>query len=203
MKLEYMTRMELILPPSVIPFRVTLDEPLTDWLLLQISEQNRLFHVEREPDGSLSVRRIGDWRAAGVSSNLGGTLWDWAKKDGRGWALVNTGFYLKDGSMRGARWSWISKERLGREGLKREPGFARACPEFVAEVLANNYSREEMQARMRMWIENGVELGLMADPERKVVEIYRQGREVEVVADRVVGDGVMAGFALELSKIWE
>jgi len=197
-----MTRMELILPPSVMPFRVRLDEPLTDWLLAQISEQNTVFHVEMEPAGSLLVRRIGGFRAAGVSSDLGGALWDWAKKDGRGWALVNTGFYLKDGSMRGAGWSWISKERLGRDEIKGSVGFDRACPELVVEVLAENYTREEMQARMRMWIENGVELGLMADPERKVVEVYRPGREVEVVTERVVGDGLVAGLVLELKQIW-
>lgn len=197
-----MTRMNLVLPTSVKPFRVTLDEPLTDWLLLQICEQNDVFHVELEPDGSLLVRRIGGLLAGGVSTDLGGELWNWAEKDGRGWALVNTGFYLKDGSMRAPRWSWIWKERLGRDEIKGLVGFERACPEFVAEVLSCNYTREEMQARMRMWIENGVELGLMADPERKVVEVHRPGREVEVVSDRVVGEGPMAGFLLELGKIW-
>jgi len=35
-----------------------------------------------------------------------------------------------------------------------------------------------------------------------VVEVYRAGREVEVVTERVVGDGAMAGFVLELGKIW-
>lgn len=198
-----MTRMELVLPTSVRPFRVTLDEPLTDWLLAQISEQNTVFHVEMEPDQSLSVRRIAGRRAGAVAADLGLQVWNWAEKDGRGHGLSNTGFYLKDGSMRGARISWISKERLGRDVIKGESdGFDRACPELVAEVLAENYTREEMQARMRMWIENGVEMGLMADVERKVVEVYRAGREVEVVVDRVIGDGALAGLVLELRKIW-
>jgi len=55
---------------------------------------------------------------------------------------------------------------------------------------------------MRAWIANDVDVAWLVDPQRKVVEVYRQGREVEVVADRVVGDGPVAGFVLELDRIW-
>ncbi len=55
---------------------------------------------------------------------------------------------------------------------------------------------------MRAWIANGVDLAWLVDPKREVVEVYRLGREVEVVTDRVVGDGPVAGFVLELGKVW-
>lgn len=49
--------MQLTLPPSAAPFRIALDEPLTDELLLEMCEVNDVFHVEREPDGDLLVRK--------------------------------------------------------------------------------------------------------------------------------------------------
>ena len=55
---------------------------------------------------------------------------------------------------------------------------------------------------MRAWIANGVDVAWLVDPKREVVEVYRQRQEVEVVSDRVVGDGPVAGFVLELGRIW-
>jgi len=62
-----------------------------------------------------------------------------------------------------------------------------------------------LQAKMKLWIANGAELAWLIDPSRKTVEIYRLGREAEVVeGGRVVeGAGPVAGFVLELGKIWE
>jgi Uma2 family endonuclease len=57
---------------------------------------------------------------------------------------------------------------------------------------------------MHEWLRNGVELGWMVDPSRKAVEIYRPGREPEVLegGNAVEGEGPVAGFVLELGKVW-
>ena len=57
---------------------------------------------------------------------------------------------------------------------------------------------------MRAWIENGVEVAWLVDPQLKTVEIYRPGREPEVLegASAVEGEGPVAGFVLELGKVW-
>jgi Uma2 family endonuclease len=57
---------------------------------------------------------------------------------------------------------------------------------------------------MGMWQANGVGLAWLIDPSRKAVEVYRPGREVEVVegVSAVEGDGPVVGFVLELGRIW-
>ena len=57
---------------------------------------------------------------------------------------------------------------------------------------------------MLLWGANGAEVAWLVDPSRTTVEVYRAGREVEVVegGSALEGDGVMAGFVLELGRVW-
>ncbi len=197
-----MTLMPLVLPTTISPVRIMLEHPLTDDELLELCEQNEVFHVERDPDGTLLARKIGDTASGAVASDLMGEFGTWAKQDGRGRGYSRTGFLLRDGSMRGAVISWVSHERTATLAAEQRKGFPPICPEFVIEVLSWSWTLPELQAKMRAWIENGVDVAWLVDPEREVVEVYRQGGEVEVSADRVVGDGPVAGFVLELGKIW-
>jgi Uma2 family endonuclease len=199
-----MDHMHLVLPTSVVPIRIVLDKPLCDKDLLWLCEQNEVFHVEREPDGTLLARKIGGFIAGSIAAKLQGRLWDWADADGRGKPFSNCGFILKDGSMRGPRLAWVSSERLNTLKDGEHEGFPPLCPEFVIEVLSHSYSLPELQAKMRAWIANGVDVAWLIDPSRKAVEVYRPGREVEVFKGTgpVQGEGPVAGFVLELGKVW-
>ena len=199
-----MQLMPLVLPEFTSPIRIDLERSLTDDELLRLCEQNEVFHIEREPDGQLLARKIGGTLAGGIASTLSSYLWEWAEADGRGKVFLDTGFILKDGSMRGARLVWVSLAKLDALTKEEFDGFPPVCPEFVIEILSWNYTLPELQEKMRTWIANGVELGWLVDPDREVVEVYRQGREVEVVegGSVVEGDGPVAGFALELKRIW-
>jgi len=72
--------MPLVLPEFVSPARLNLERPLTDEELLRLCESNKVFHVEREPNGQLLVRKIGRLLASGISATLCGYLWEWAKE---------------------------------------------------------------------------------------------------------------------------
>jgi Uma2 family endonuclease len=79
-----------------------------------------------------------------------------------------------------------------------------ACPEFVIELRSPSDRLEPLQEKMRDWVANGCELAWLIDPARKAVEIYRPGRETEVLegGSAVEGEGPVAGFVLELGRIW-
>jgi len=197
-----MTLMPLVLPTTVPPVRITLEHPLTDDELLRLCEQNDVFHVEREPDGTLLARKVGGLQSGIIGGNLCVQLGNWAEKDGRGRAYSYTGYRLGDGSMRGPALSWMSHKRSALLTAKQREGFPPLAPEFVVEQLTWSWTLPELQAKMRAWIANGVEVAWLVDPKREVVEVYRPGREVEVVAGRVIGDGPVAGVVLELVKVW-
>lgn len=58
--------------------------------------------------------------------------------------------------------------------------------------------------KMEEYVANGAQLGWLIDPETRSVSIYRPGREVETLSnvDSVAGEGPVAGFVLDLAKIW-
>ena len=77
-------------------------------------------------------------------------------------------------------------------------------PEFVIELRSAADRLPDARTKMEQWMSYGVELGWLIDPARKVVEIYRPGKAVEQQEGHsaVYGDGPVAGFVLELARIW-
>ena len=61
-----------------------------------------------------------------------------------------------------------------------------------------------LREKMEEYQANGVRLGLLIDPKKKQVEIYRPGQESSVLESPASIDcgEVMPGFILSLSEIW-
>jgi Uma2 family endonuclease len=96
---------------------------------------------------------------------------------------------------------------LGLVPFRRWSGgsFCGCAPEFVVEVLSPSDRLPAAQGKMNEWLANGVELGWLIDRDARCVYVYRQGCETRVCSgiDRLVGEGPLAGFVLELAEIWE
>jgi Uma2 family endonuclease len=184
-----------------LPARLRLSQPMTDDELEIFCERQEIVHVEREPNGDLELRPIGGTLSGYISTQVTGQLHRWNEADGAGVVLPNVGCFLPDGSMRGARISWLSKATW--DAIPTE-GFLPVCPAFVVKIVSLNYTLEEMRDRIIMWIVNGAELAWLFDVARKAVEVYRPGHEPEVLegGSALEGEGPVAGFVLELGRIW-
>ncbi|WP_295617880.1 Uma2 family endonuclease [Chamaesiphon sp. GL140_3_metabinner_50] len=105
--------------------------------------------------------------------------------------------------------SWIEKSRL--EGVNIV-GLIPVVPDFVVELRSATDSLSETQTKMREYQRLGVRLGLLINPQGKKVEIYRLGKEVEILESpsSLVEDlplaidcsEVMPGFVLSMERIW-
>jgi Uma2 family endonuclease len=188
----------------LVPFRMQTARPLTDEQLERFSAQQDALRVEREPNGELDVRPVGGMTAGALASDVIFALYDWNEASGGGRVLPNVGYFLADGSMRGPCISWVPKAQFAELKTRRKDGFIYGAPPFAAEVMSFQRTPDEWRKRMEMWIGNGVELAWLFDPEQKTVEIYRPGQEMEeqVGQSSVVGEGPVAGFVLELGKVW-
>jgi len=197
--------MNLAVSESEFPIRLRFERPMTDKELLRFCAANDLLRVERDANGELIVMSPAGTEGGGVEGDVFGELRNWALQDNGGKAYgPNAGFTLPDGSVRAADASWVAWGRLNALTPEQLQSFAPICPEFVIEVRSKSDRLAELQEKMRMWIANGAELAWLVDPTRKAVEIYRPGREVEVLegGSAVEGEGPVAGFVLELGKIW-
>ena len=197
--------MNLALPEIDQPIRIRFEHPLTDDELLRFCAENDPLRVERDKNGDLIVMTPTGLEGGGVEGDVFGELRNWALQDGRGKAYgPNAGVTLPDSSVRAADASWVSWQRLNALTPEQRKTFAPVCPEFVIEVRSESDSLRELQAKMQMWVANGAEVAWLVDPSRKAVEVYRPGREAEVLegGSAVEGDGPVAGFVLELGRVW-
>ena len=57
---------------------------------------------------------------------------------------------------------------------------------------------------MQEYLDNGVRLGWLIEPSAKTVEIYRTGKQVEILNNpqTLSGENVLSGFVLDLSSIF-
>jgi Uma2 family endonuclease len=97
--------------------------------------------------------------------------------------------------------SWIEKSRLEGVNIVR---FIPVVPDFVIELRSASDNLKPTQKKMREYQRVGVRLGLLIDPKKKRVEIYRQGQELEILESpkSIDCNEVMPGFILDLSRIW-
>ena len=59
--------------------------------------------------------------------------------------------------------------------------------------------------KMRAWMDGGVELGWLVDPDNRSIYVYRRGdAEPEKITGVLVlrGEGPVTGFDLDLTAIW-
>jgi len=96
--------------------------------------------------------------------------------------------------------SWIERSRL--EGVDIV-GFIPIVPDFVIELRSATDGLKPLQEKMREYRRLGVRLGLLINPKNKQVEIYRPGRDVELLEspDAIHCNEVMPGFVLSMDRI--
>jgi len=57
---------------------------------------------------------------------------------------------------------------------------------------------------MEEYLDNGTQLGWLIDPRERLIYVYRDGEEVEVLEDpaTVSADPILNGFVLQLAELW-
>jgi Uma2 family endonuclease len=74
----------------------------------------------------------------------------------------------------------------------------------VIELRSPTDSLEELQAKMREYVDNGCQLGWLINPQDCQVEIYRLGQSVVLLQSptSLSGEDVLPGFVLDLQRIF-
>jgi len=197
--------MNVALPEIDQPVRLRFERPMTDEELMRFCAANEMVRVERDANGELILMSPSGSGTGRTNSELIYQLAAWARETNSGATFdSNAGFTLPDGSMRSPDAAWIAWPRWNALSKQEQEGFAPICPEFVIELRSPSDSLSELQAKMRLWVANGAAVAWLVDPSRKAVEIYRLGREAEVLegGSAVEGDGPVSGFVLELGRVW-
>jgi Uma2 family endonuclease len=188
-----------------LPVRLRPERPMSDDDLMHFCLLNDTLRVERDTNGELIVMSPTGTGTGDVDSELNYQLRSFMRETNAGVVFSSsTGFTLPDGSMRSPDAAFVRRSRWNALSEEDQRRFAPICPDFVIELRSPSDKLAELQVKMLIWIANGAEVAWLIDPLRKVVEVYRPGREPEVLegGSSVEGEGPVAGFVLDLSRIW-
>lgn len=78
-------------------------------------------------------------------------------------------------------------------------------PDLVVEVVSKNDTYSEVNEKIDVYLDDGVELIWVVDTQRKRITVYEQGKQPVTLGngDSVSGGAVIPGFELKLKVIFE
>ncbi|MDX2181455.1 MAG: Uma2 family endonuclease [Bryobacteraceae bacterium] len=190
---------------EVAPVKFALKSPLTDAEFVALRERYDGYRVEVSAEGEVTLLPM-----PYTKTNLQNTeivfqlkLWN---KQGRGGVVLGPDgdIILPNGARRAPDAAWMSKERVAALPQWQRDTFYRIAPEFVIELRSETDRLKAVRAKMTEYMETGSQLGWLIDPEEKTVWIYRPDREPERLDNpsRIVGEGPVEGFVLDLTEVW-
>ncbi|MEQ1604879.1 MAG: Uma2 family endonuclease [Pyrinomonadaceae bacterium] len=191
------------------PFFFVLKAPgrtFTDQELYDFDAANEGWRIETNAEGDFEIMPPPFTDTSRKNIELDYQLASWAKRDGTGVCFESSAkFTFANGAKRMPDASWILKERyFALSKVERSERFTEIAPDFVLELRSKSDRMRNLTAKMHEYIENGVRLGWLIDPEEKKVYIYRANGSVEILEnpDKVSGEDVLPGFELDLTEIW-
>ncbi|WP_373526456.1 Uma2 family endonuclease [Nostoc sp.] len=183
-------------------FKLKID--LTDDQFFQVCQKNRDYRFERTASGELLIMPPTGSDTGRRNVKITTQLDIWNSESNLGEVFdSSTGFTLPNGAERSPDASWVKLERWNALTPEQQEKFAPICPDFVVELRSPSDSLKDLQEKMQEYIENGAQLGWLIDRKNKRVEIYRPGKDVEILnnPNSLSGENVLPGFVLHLQQI--
>ena len=112
----------------------------------------------------------------------------------------STIFSLPKGGDRSPDVAWLSKEKWENLTQEEREGFPPICPDFVIELRSKSDRLKPLQEKIPEYLDSGLRLGWLINPQQKQVEIYRPNQTVEIVNMPVnlSGEDVLLGLNVTL-----
>ena len=168
-----------------------------------ICEDNPDLRLELSANGELLTMAPAGYeiseKNADLTIELG--IWNRIKKQGRVFDSSG-GFTLPNGAIKSPDATWIEKSKLAN--IAPSVKFPLVVPDFVIELRSQSDSLSKTREKMEEYRSNGVKLGWLINPQKKQVEIYRPGQDIEILQSpsNLSGEDVLVDFILDLGLIW-
>ncbi len=172
--------------------------------LVEFCRLNSDLRIERSAKGDLIIMAPAFGNSGRKNAKLTAAFVYWASVQGGEVFDSSAGFILPDQSLRSPDVSWIAPERFAQLSEADLESFTPMCPDFVLELRSSTDRLPRVHEKMVEYIENGARLGWLVDPLEKQVFVYRPGQQIEHLLNpgTLSGEPVLAGFTLDLTRVW-
>lgn len=188
-----------------LPNPLELELQMTDDRFFDLCQKHRDLRFEQTANGELIIMPPTGGMTSDRNADITYQLRGWNRQTKLGKVFDSSGgFILPNGAKRSPDASWITLARWNALTDEEKEKFLPLCPDFVVELRSPTDSLKLTQEKMQEYLDNGAKLGLLIDPQRKVVEIYRPEKAVEILKNpqTVSGEDILLGFELEFSEIF-
>ena len=187
---------------SLKPFMDRISE--TD--LEQLCKENPEARLEINTEGQLIIMSPTGSESGKFNISLAAQVWTWNNRTKLGVAFdSSTGFKLSNGAVRSPDVSWVTLTKWNSLTKQQQRKFAPIDPDFVIELMSPTDDLDELQNKMREYMNCGVRLGWLINPDAKQVEIYRQQKESETLDNpaNLSGENTLPGLIVDLQDIFQ
>jgi Uma2 family endonuclease len=185
------------------PLTLKLDTvDLSDEQFYHLCQNNRELKFERTAKGELIIMSPVGGESGNREADLIIDLGIWNRQTGLGFTFSSsTIFKLPNGADRSPDAAWIQRERWQALTPEQRRKFPPIAPDFVIELRSATDDLEMLRSKMQEYMDAGVQLAWLINPQQQQVEIYRQNQDVEVrnLPTQLSGEDILPGFRLSLS----
>jgi Uma2 family endonuclease len=186
--------------PIILSFK---NVTLSNDQFYQLCQDNENWQLERTAKGELIIMPPVGGVSGNRESDLNADLVIWNRQTQLGKVFSSsTIFRLPNGGDRSPDVAWVANNRWELLTAEEQEKFPPLCPDFVIELRSRTDSLTQLQAKMQEYLNSGLRLGWLINPQTQQVEIYRLQREVEIynLPAALSGETVLPGFCLRLSR---
>ncbi|MEO0350658.1 MAG: Uma2 family endonuclease [Cyanobacteria bacterium P01_A01_bin.15] len=178
-----------------------LTQKLTHEQFYELCMANRDVAMERSPVGTLIIMSPVGGESGEKEADYIADLVIWNRQTRLGKVFSSsTIFKLPNGGDRSPDTAWVSLERWNELNQAQQKKFPPLCPDFVVELRSETDRLKSLQDKMQEYLNSGLRLGWLINPQDQQIEIYRPDQSVEVIdlPAKVSGDKVLPGFVLDV-----
>jgi Uma2 family endonuclease len=179
---------------------------LTDNQFEQLCAANPDIKFERTPTGDLVIMSPTGGETGMNNATLIARFVVWNEQTNLGKVFdSSTCFKLPGGGDRSPDVAWVERSRWEALIPEQRRKFPPLCPDFALELLSPTDNLSTAQAKMQEYLDSGLRLGWLLNPEDRQVEISRPGQAIEVLEapSALSGETVLPGFILNLDWFWQ
>jgi Uma2 family endonuclease len=192
-------------PSMAILLQMTPALRISDGEFYDFCQQNKDYRIERTAKGEIVIDMPTGGDTSRRNFHLVGQFYQWVMRyqNGEGFDCAG-GFILPGGSTRSPDLSWVRKERFDALTVEEREKFIPLCPDFVVEIRSSTDNLKPLKEKMVEYIENGALLGLLIDPEKKIVYLYRPGQAIETLENpaQISCDPEMSGLVFDTAVLF-
>lgn len=174
---------------------------LNDEQFYQLCMKNRDLNLELNAKGELIIVPPVGGESGNNEAKLITDLEIWNRQTKLGVVFSSsTIFRLPNGAKRSPDAAWVQLSRWEALTPEEREKFPPLVPDFLIELRSKSDRLNSLQDKMQEYIDNGLRLGWLINPQDAEVEIYRQGQAKEIVKmpSLLLGEDVLPGFELQV-----